>query len=119
MAGVDCEIMTVTERPLNTHLKKAIRDFKGENPTYYMENYSFRKFIIEFPKHELMDKHEIVSNDELKKLLFTLKTQKNKLPKMSSKDTGAVWIGIHPGQVVRIYRTSETAGMAIAYRVIK
>jgi DNA-directed RNA polymerase subunit H len=112
------ELITVTEQPLNTHLRKAVREFTRD-ARYHIENYSYRKFIIEFPKHELMDKHEIIPSVELDKLLFTLKTQKSKLPKILSHDTAIVWIGARSGQVVRIHRTSETAGTAIVYRMVK
>jgi DNA-directed RNA polymerase subunit H (RpoH/RPB5) len=113
-----CELMTVTEEPLNTHLEKAVIAFKY-GTEWYIENHSYSNFIIEFPKHEIMDKHEIVPATELDQLLFDLKTDKSKLPKMLSKDTGAIWIGARAGQVVRVYRTSETAGTAIAYRLVR
>jgi len=112
-----CEIMTVTEEPINTHLQKAVRDFVDENR--YIENHAYPQFIIEYPKHELMDKHEVVPQDELDTLMFQLKTQPNKLPKILVNDTAAIWIGARPGQVVRIYRSSETAGTAVAYRLVK
>lgn len=114
----NCEIMTVTPQPLNTHLKKALDAFMRDHP-WYVEAHSYSKFIIEFPLHEIMDKHEIVPHDELEKLLFVLKTDKSKFPKIHAYDTGVVWIGARPGQVVRIHRSSETAGIAIAYRLVK
>jgi len=112
------ELITVTELPLNTHLQKAIREF-ARDTQYHIESYSYHKFIIEFPKHELMDVHEIVPVVELEKILYTLKTSVAKMSKILASDTAAVWIGARPGQVVRIYRTSETAGTAIAYRLVK
>jgi DNA-directed RNA polymerase subunit H len=68
--------------------------------------------------HELVPKHEILSEEETKELLETLKITKEQLPKILSKDPVVKILGAKPGDVIKIIRKSATAGEAIYYRVV-
>jgi DNA-directed RNA polymerase subunit H len=81
-----------------------------------------------FVAHHLAPKHEILSEEETKKVLERLGTAPERLPKIlvgdpglktdakyeAMKESGANLAGL----LVLIRRPSETAGEAIAYRVI-
>jgi DNA-directed RNA polymerase subunit H len=81
-----------------------------------------------FVAHHLAPKHEILSEEETKKILERLGTAPERLPKIlvvdpglrtdpkyeAMKESGANLTGL----LVRIRRPSATAGEAIAYRLI-
>jgi DNA-directed RNA polymerase subunit H len=68
--------------------------------------------------HELVPKHEILSEEEKKEVLERYKIRPFQLPKLLSSDPAARAIGAKPGDVVKITRESHTAGKAIAYRYV-
>lgn len=81
-----------------------------------------------FVAHHLAPKHEILSEEESKKVLEELETVAERLPRIlvgdpglqtdpkfvAARDAGENFVG----RIVRIRRPSATAGEAIAYRFI-
>ncbi len=81
-----------------------------------------------FVAHHLVPPHELLSEEESKRVLAELRTVAERLPKILLQDPG---LKTDPGfvkakeegqplagRLVRIRRPSETAGLSIAYRVI-
>jgi DNA-directed RNA polymerase subunit H len=75
-----------------------------------------RKFSL--LDHELIPKHEIMVEDELKSVLNQYQIEKEQLPKLKVSDPVALEIGASVGDVVKITRNSQTAGEAIYYRLV-
>jgi DNA-directed RNA polymerase subunit H (RpoH/RPB5) len=85
---------------------------------------STRPFVV----HHLAPPHEVLSEDESRKVLEQLDTSTERLPKILVSDPGlqtdpkfvAMRDAGEPlvGRLVRISRPSQTAGLAVAYRVI-
>jgi DNA-directed RNA polymerase subunit H (RpoH/RPB5) len=81
-----------------------------------------------FVAHHLAPPHEVLSADESRKILETLGTPAERLPKILASDPGlmtdpkfAALKEAHEdlaGRLVRIRRPSATAGEAVAYRVV-
>ncbi|MHC1635869.1 MAG: DNA-directed RNA polymerase subunit H [Candidatus Methanospirareceae archaeon] len=69
-------------------------------------------------EHELVPKHEIMSEEEVKKLLDLYKINKEQLPKIKSSDPVIKEIGARVGDVVKITRRSRTAGKFLFYRYV-
>lgn len=81
-----------------------------------------------FVAHHLLPRHEILSEEETKRVLEELETVAERLPKIlvgdpglqtdpkfvAGRDAGENYTG----RLVRIHRPSATAGTAIAYRLI-
>ena len=82
----------------------------------------------EFQTHHLIPPHELLSEDEARKVLEELATPVERLPKILANDPGlltssevrAAKEASEPlaGRLVRIRRPSPTAGEAITYRVV-
>ncbi|WP_406658010.1 DNA-directed RNA polymerase subunit H [Methanolobus sp. ZRKC2] len=75
-----------------------------------------RKFSL--LDHELIPKHEIMSEEELKTVLKAYNIGKEQLPKIKTDDPVIQEIGAQAGEVVKITRNSQTAGEAYYYRLV-
>lgn len=115
--GDNLEILVVSEFALTIHIKKYILKYKTQNPKIHIEDYDYSIFMIEAPKHESVPLHTIATDEEVEEFCAQYYTTRDKFPKILQSDTQAVWLGLRPGIVVRIVRVSETAGIAIAYRI--
>jgi DNA-directed RNA polymerase subunit H len=56
--------------------------------------------------------------DEIVALETRYYKQRTSFPRIYNTDPPIVWIGGRPGDMVRIYRPSETVGESIAYRYV-
>ncbi len=81
-----------------------------------------------FVAHHLAPRHEVLGEEESRKMLEVLDTSPERMPKILVSDPG---LQADPkfvaqrdagenlvGRLVRIHRPSQTAGTAVAYRVI-
>lgn len=68
--------------------------------------------------HHLVPDHSIAEPEEFNKLLEKYNIKKEQLPKILHSDPVAQHIGARPGDVVKIIRNSETAGAALAFRLV-
>jgi len=73
---------------------------------------------IDITKHELVPRHEILTEEEKNNLLERLGVQERDLPKIYETDPVIKRIGAKPGNVIKITRMSPTAGKAVYYRVV-
>lgn len=69
-------------------------------------------------EHELVPKHEIMKQAEVKEMLEKYGITKNLLPRITEGDPIAEAIGAKKKDVLRIVRRSKTAGEAIYYRIV-
>ena len=68
--------------------------------------------------HELVPKHEIMPEGELKSVLSKYSIEKEQLPKIKVQDPVIKEIGAAVGDVVKVTRKSHTAGEADYYRLV-
>ncbi len=69
-------------------------------------------------EHELVPRHEVVPPEEAAKILRELGVRPEQLPWLRATDPVARRIGAKPGDIVRIYRKSPTAGEIVVYRYV-
>jgi DNA-directed RNA polymerase subunit H len=62
--------------------------------------------------------HEIMSEEEVSALLTTYNITTEQLPKVFHDDPAVKTIGAEADNVIRIIRTSHTAGRAESYRLV-
>ncbi|MBI4449409.1 DNA-directed RNA polymerase subunit H [Candidatus Woesearchaeota archaeon] len=67
-------------------------------------------------EHILVPKHIKLSDKEKAELLTRYSITENDLPRISIKDAALGALNLKPGDVVRIERTSITAGSSTFYR---
>jgi DNA-directed RNA polymerase subunit H (RpoH/RPB5) len=114
----NAEVMFISEEELTNHIQKQIDELRMEHKTLYIESYTYDKFIIVIPKHVGVPKHVIASREEIDQWCEEYGTNRSDLPKILASDPPVVWLGAKPGDIVKIYRYSESAGHAIAMRYV-
>jgi DNA-directed RNA polymerase subunit H len=68
--------------------------------------------------HVMVPDHQIMTEEELTGLLSLYKITSEQLPRIYHDDPAVKTIGAKPGDVIRIIRTSHTAGRAESYRLV-
>ena len=68
--------------------------------------------------HSAVPKHEILSDDEIEEIFADVDYDISQLPKIRVNDPVSKAIGAEEGQVLKITRKSETAGIFVTYRLV-
>lgn len=68
--------------------------------------------------HKLVPKHTILTEGEATAVLKSFDINANSLPKILSKDPAVKQLGAKVGDIIKIERVSETAGVSVAYRKV-
>jgi len=69
-------------------------------------------------KHFLIPKHVKLGGTQKEKLLEKYNISAKELPRISKSDAALVSLNAKPGDLIKITRSSQTAGEAIFYRVV-
>jgi DNA-directed RNA polymerase subunit H len=62
--------------------------------------------------------HELLSQEEQEEVLRRYRTTRPQLPKILTSDPVVRRLGAKPGDIIKITRTSPTAGVTVYYRVV-
>jgi DNA-directed RNA polymerase subunit H (RpoH/RPB5) len=92
-----------------------VYDPNGEKPHY--NAYPYNIFAFNLPKHVEVPLHEIVPIERaIEFMQFERISRTDSLQKILSSDPPVVWLGARDGQIIKIYRPSETTLETIVYR---
>lgn len=81
-----------------------------------MECIEEERLVVNITQHELVPRHEPLDAVELKEVLEAHSLTADMLPRILASDPVCIYFGLEKGRVVRITRTSETAGEYVTYR---
>ena len=73
---------------------------------------------IDVLSHELVPKHEILSEQESEKVLKEYNLKRDQLPKILITDPCVKRINGKVGNIIKITRESPTAGLSEFYRIV-
>lgn len=102
---------------LSPPAEKLMNDLDAEAKLRF-EYFQFKELLVNITKHQLVPTHEIMPDDEKRKLLDRYKVKESQLPRMLVSDPVAKYYGLRRGQVCKIIRTSETSGTYVTYRIV-
>lgn len=110
--GVHRAILVVAQN-LTPFARSVVADMQGKQ---VMEVFTEAELLVNITKHMLVPSHRILSPEEKATLLARYKVKESQLPRIQLSDPVARYYGLQRGQVVRIVRSSETAGRYVTYR---
>ena len=74
---------------------------------------------IDIQDHMLVPTHEIMTEDEIADEFSDVEYDFKNLPKIRSEDPVVKAIEAKPGDILRITRESQTAGVFVTYRIVE
>ena len=110
-------IIVVPESGITPIAKKAISTAWYGNKDR-VEVFLEPELMIDITEHDLVPEHRVLSEVEKNEILQRYKLDEKQLPRIKTVDPVARYFGMLPGQVCRIVRPSETAGMYVTYRLV-
>ncbi|KAI9148549.1 DNA-directed RNA polymerases II 24 kDa polypeptide (RNA polymerase II subunit 5) [Blastocladiella emersonii ATCC 22665] len=107
--------IVVHKQPLGPQARGIIN--VAANDRYRLEAFEEAELVVNITKHVLVPKHEVLTDEEKKVLLTRYRLKETQLPRIPVSDPVARYLGLRRGEVVKIIRTSETAGRYVTYRL--
>jgi DNA-directed RNA polymerase subunit H len=77
-----------------------------------------KKNQVLVPDHVYVPKHEIMTKKEAEEVLKKYNCKPTELPLIFATDPAILGLGVKPGDMIKITRTSSTAGESLYYRYV-
>jgi DNA-directed RNA polymerase I, II, and III subunit RPABC1 len=94
---------------LNSQIKKEF-----PNSEIFLE----AELMMNLVDHDVVPKHELLSDDEKKMVLHEYLTKNRQLPKIQVNDAVSRYFNAKIGNIFRIIRPSEVSGLSVTYRLV-
>ena len=117
--GPDDNLIIVgKDKPNDTLINVLNMAYKNDN--YYVNIYNIHDYLFNILDHVLVPPHRVIDDDEKKNAAkFYNIVKESQWPEISRFDPVAVAVGVKPGQVVEIIRSSPTSLTTKYYRLCK
>ena len=107
-----CNRALMIVRDVTAQCKKEIEI----DPAIKVELFFLDDLQVNITEHNLVPKHEVLNEEQKYELLKKYRIKDHQLPKIQSSDPIAKYLGVNRGTVLKITRSSETAGKYVTYR---
>jgi DNA-directed RNA polymerase subunit H (RpoH/RPB5) len=110
-------LIIVTKHNVNDTIVQLLNQL-WEQEGYFIIIFTLEQLQFNILDHQYVPMHEILSAEETKKIVLQYNiTNYDQLPNISRYDPVAQAIGIRPGQICKITRSSKTSIISYYYRV--
>lgn len=106
----------VCKETLKAHSLKALDESRKD---YDLELFYIRELLFNITKHRDVPRHILLSEEEKESVLKERKISESQLKKILVEDPVNRYYAGKRGQIYRIVRNSETAGVSIEYRIVE
>lgn len=98
---------------------QAVQKVNAANQTknVIIELFLENEFLVNLSRHALIPSATILSEEEARQVTVQYSIQKSEMHRIQMSDMMARYYGLVPGQVIKISRGSETAGIYSTYRI--
>ena len=114
-SGVRRVIIIMREDNVTSNMKQTLEQVRHR---CHVELFNIKEVIINITEHELVPKHEVLSEQEKNDFLERYKVEPSQLPRILKTDPVVRYLGVGEGTILKITRKSETAGKYVTYRVV-
>ena len=74
--------------------------------------------MVDVLNHRLVPRHEVLSSEEKEFILSQFNVSQRQLPRIKEEDPVAKSVNAKHGDVIRVTRASQTAGISMYYRTV-
>lgn len=85
---------------------------------FNIEVFKEKELLFNITHHDLVPTHRILSENEKKEMTTLRRIKEHQLPRILMTDPVARYFGAKRGDIFEILRKSETAGIALYYRIV-
>lgn len=111
------DLIIVTKDSINEGIRYAL-DVLYKKDGYYVNIYNYNKYLFNILNHEKVPEHRILTDKEKKDIQKKYNiVDDSKFPEISRFDPVAIAIGIRPGEVCEIKRSSPNSIKSLYYRI--
>ncbi|EFC50218.1 predicted protein [Naegleria gruberi] len=104
------------QKDLSSQAKRAIEALQAIG--YILETFKETELLVNITEHVLVPQHVPLNKAQHEELLQRYKLKETQLPRMKVTDPIARYYGLQRGAIVKIIRSSETAGRYVTYRYV-
>lgn len=112
--NINADRIIIIVNQTSPQARKVEQEFKMTVEIFLIEDLQFN-----ITNHHLVPHHSVLDDDQKSELMSKYRIRENQLPKISPEDPVAKYFGVQLGQVMKITRSSETAGRYVTYRIVK